>query len=83
MKPIIAILLLSITTSSAIADQVRGYYRKDGTYVAPYERSTPNSTKLDNYEVQGNYNPYTLEEGTRSPYPATDPSLTRPRRGWK
>lgn len=65
-----------------VAGDVRGYYRKDGTYVAPHHRSAPNSTKLDNYETQGNYNPYTLEEGTRSPY-TPEPTLSRPRRGWK
>jgi hypothetical protein len=28
--------------------QVNGYYRKDGTYVKPHVRTTPNSTKTDN-----------------------------------
>jgi hypothetical protein len=28
---------------------VKGYYKKNGTYVAPYYRTAPNSTKLDNY----------------------------------
>lgn len=29
--------------------QVKGYYRKDGTYVAPYARSAPDSTTSNNY----------------------------------
>lgn len=28
---------------------VHGYYRKDGTYVRPHVRSSPNSYKWDNY----------------------------------
>ena len=67
-----------------VAGDVRGYYRKDGTYVESYHRSAPNSTKLDNYTTEGNYNPYTLEDGNRSPYtPEPEPTLSRPRRGWK
>ncbi len=46
---------------------VRGYYRKDGTYVRPHMRSSPNSTTLDNYSTRGNINPYTGQPGTRSP----------------
>lgn len=29
--------------------QVKGYYRKDGTYVRPHIRSSPNQYKWDNY----------------------------------
>lgn len=43
-----ALLALAVTAVSA-QTQVRGYYRKDGTYVAPHTRSNPNSTKRDNY----------------------------------
>ncbi len=38
---------------------VRGYYRKNGTYVRPYVRSNPNAFKFDNYgwtPSQGLYN---------------------------
>lgn len=28
---------------------VDGYYRKDGTYVQPHTRSSPNSQRYDNY----------------------------------
>lgn len=35
------------TSSSDV--YVRGYYRKNGTYVAPYYRTRANKTKLDNY----------------------------------
>ena len=56
--------LLSILSFSALADQqVRGYTRKDGTYVAPHKRSSPNQHRFDNYSSQGNRNPYTGQKG--------------------
>jgi len=45
---------------------VRGYTKKDGTYVQPHYRTSPNSTKSDNYSTKGNYNPYTGKEGTKN-----------------
>jgi hypothetical protein len=53
----------------AFADQhVRGYYRKNGTYVQPYTRTSPNNSVYDNYSTKGNTNPYTGKEGTVNPY---------------
>lgn len=54
---ILLILLLSIYNYSQVS--VRGYYRKNGTYVRPHERTYPNSTITDNYSYRGNYNPNT------------------------
>jgi hypothetical protein len=67
MKIIIA-LLVSAIAIPAFAGQVRGYVRKDGTYVAPHFRSAPNSTRMDNYSTQGNINPYTGQMGSSNPY---------------
>jgi len=44
---------------------VNGYYRSNGTYVAPYHRSASNSTRSDNYSTYPNTNPYTGQTGTR------------------
>ena len=44
---------------------VRGYYRRDGTYVRPHRRTYPNRTRNDNYTTRGNRNPYTGIPGTR------------------
>ncbi|MBN8825487.1 MULTISPECIES: hypothetical protein [unclassified Spirosoma] len=52
------ILILSGPLSWAQV-HVRGYYRKDGTYVRPHERTRPNNTVTDNYSYPGNYNPNT------------------------
>lgn len=59
---------LALDISSALAQQrVQGYTKKDGTYIAPYTRSTPDRSYNNNYTVQGNTNPYTGQSGTRSP----------------
>jgi hypothetical protein len=46
---------------------VRGYTRKDGTYVPPNHATNPNKTKRDNYSTKGNVNPYTGKSGTVDP----------------
>jgi hypothetical protein len=38
---------------------VPGYYRKDGTYVQPHQRTRPDSNLDNNYSTPGNYNPNT------------------------
>lgn len=51
-KTILAAVLLALgfaTTSFASDVYVNGYHRSDGTYVRPYVRSAPNSTRSDNY----------------------------------
>jgi len=45
---------------------VRGYVRRDGTYVAPHMRSSPDSYKFNNYSTKGNVNPYTGAVGTKN-----------------
>lgn len=47
--------------------RVRGYVRKDGTYVAPHMRSRPDGNPFNNWSTIGNVNPYTLEPGTKHP----------------
>lgn len=67
-RTIIFILLLSFVFSSfAFAGDVyvNGYYRKDGSYVQPHYRTSPDSTKNNNYSTIGNKNPYTGEYGTK------------------
>lgn len=56
---------------SAQSHSVKGHYRSDGTYVQPHYRSNANSTKLDNYSTEGNYNPYNGKSGTVDPYKPT------------
>ena len=37
----------------------QGYFRSDGTYVAPYQRTNPDGNPYNNYNYPGNYNPNT------------------------
>lgn len=58
---------------------VKGYYKSNGTYVAPHVRSNPNGLKYDNYGYtpsQGLYNPTYGTRGTEwdTPTYITDPS---------
>ena len=46
---------------------VRGYTRKDGTYVRPHYRSSPDNSYNNNWSVRPNINPYTGQRGTKSP----------------
>ena len=57
-----AALLLPIVS---FADTyVRGYTRKDGTYVAPHYRSTQDNNLYNNYSSEGQTNPYTGKKGS-------------------
>lgn len=62
-------------SSVAFSDTyVRGYTRKNGTYVQPHYRSSPDRSKLNNWSTQGNVNPYTGRAGTVNPYDNDDSS---------
>jgi len=72
MKKVILAFAIVLASSGAAFAQtyVNGYYRNDGTYVAPHYRSSPNNTVLDNYSTKGNVNPFTGQAGTKNPYPS-------------
>jgi hypothetical protein len=58
----------------AQADEfVRGYFRSNGTYVAPHYRSSPDGNFFNNWSTYPNINPYTGQMGTR----LTPPSSSR------
>lgn len=73
MKALVLCLGLLWVASVGAQVHVRGYYKKNGTYVAPHYRSSPNSSRLDNWSTRGNVNPYTGKAGTRNPYPSDLP----------
>ena len=72
MKKIISFIILSFIVISSIlvvqfaqaAVHVNGYYKKDGTYVAPYYRSNPDGDPYNNWSYPGNTNPYTGKTAT-------------------
>ena len=53
------------TGSKASATHVHGYTKKDGTYVEPHQRSTPDKKFENNYTTKGNQNPSTGKDGSR------------------
>ena len=63
--------LLVVATPAEAASKVKGYTKKNGTYVAPHYKSSPNKSKLDNFSTKGNVNPYTGKKGTVNPYKIT------------
>ncbi|HDZ62782.1 MAG TPA: hypothetical protein ENH40_06535 [Nitrospirae bacterium] len=65
MKTLIALIMFSFVAVALADTYVRGYTKKDGTYVAPYYRTDSNSTRNDNYSTRGNTNPYTGKKGTK------------------
>jgi hypothetical protein len=59
---VVVALLCTLVAQEALAARqvhVRGYYRKDGTYVQPHVRSAPDGNPYNNYSYPGNYNPNT------------------------
>ena len=70
MRKIIIILVILMIVHglslSANADvRVRGYYRKNGTYVSSHYRSNPDGNFWNNWSTYPNINPYTRVRGTK------------------
>jgi len=64
-KLVLSILMVLLMVGYSYAQtMVRGYFRKDGTYVQPYYRTSPNYTVRDNYSYKGNVNPFTGKKGS-------------------
>ena len=67
MTRILMLTGLLLCFSISFADTyVNGYYKRDGTYVNSYTRSSPDSTNWNNYSTQGKSNPYTGSNGSRA-----------------
>jgi len=69
MKKFILLTFFNLIISQILFSQVKvsGYTKKNGTYVEPYFRSSPNSNPYDNYSFPGNTNPYTGKTSTGNP----------------
>jgi hypothetical protein len=57
MKRLILTLIVASIVAPAFAGQVRGYVKRNGTFVAPHQKSQPNFTRRDNFNSAGNFNP--------------------------
>lgn len=63
---------------------VNGYYRSNGTYVAPHYRSSPDSSYNNNWSTSPNVNPHTGRVGTNEPrYEPYDSTGDRPNSGYR
>jgi len=56
----------STTSASGPEVDVKGYFKKDGTYVQPHKRTAPDKRVDDNWSTIGNTNPYTGKRGTKN-----------------
>ena len=61
---LVFILGLIQTVAAQNTIYVQGHTKKNGTYVQPYYKTSPNATKLDNFSTKPNLNPYTGKTGT-------------------
>ncbi|MEY3499412.1 MAG: hypothetical protein RL308_1081 [Bacteroidota bacterium] len=61
----IAFLFAAANSFAQTSTYVSGYTNSNGTYVQGYYRTTPNTTRNDNYSTVGNVNPYTGSYGTK------------------
>ena len=66
MRKLVATALATLGTLACVALEknpalaqvnVGGYYRSNGTYVQPHQRSAPDGVRSNNYSYPGNYNP--------------------------
>ena len=67
----IVALFIALGVSSGVdagQTRVRPSVRRNGSYVQPHARTSPNRTKADNWSTKGNVNPYTGKKGTRNPW---------------
>ncbi len=64
---LVGIFLFSAVVTPAFARvRVKGYTKRNGTYVAPHYRTNKNSLKYDNWSTKGNINPYTGKKGYKN-----------------
>jgi len=73
---ILMFIFLPFVTNAVV--NVKGYYRKDGTYVQPHVRSNPNGLKYDNYGWTPSQWLYNDTYGTRDAEWDTPTGITDP-----
>ena len=65
---LLAITFVFIAQSAFCQVHVNGYYKKNGTYVEPHYRSSPDKSIYNNYSYPGNTNPYTGKSAKGNQY---------------
>lgn len=69
---IVVILALGAVNAWSQDVRVRGNVTKNGTYVQPHMRTSPDGKFSNNYSSEGNVNPYTGELGYKKPPQSQD-----------
>ena len=67
MKYIVLLFSILFATSVLADSFVSGYFKRNGIYVQPHFRSSPDISTFNNYNSWGNINPYTGKWGTSNP----------------
>ncbi|MEW5993329.1 MAG: hypothetical protein AB1744_02910 [Candidatus Zixiibacteriota bacterium] len=75
---VFAVLLAGAPALAYDDHPVQGYMRRDGVYVQPHMRTSPDNTPWNNFGTQGNINPYTGQPGRHDPYSDSLPSYQSP-----
>lgn len=65
---VIAVFLAFDFSLAAGSTRTKGYFKKNGTYVAPHYKTKRDYSKFNNYSTKGNINPYTGKKGTKDPF---------------
>ena len=75
MKTVVLIAAIALLATPTLARtvSVKPHVTKQGVYKSPSYRTSPNTTKIDNYSSKPNINPYTGKSGTVDPYKTTLP----------
>jgi hypothetical protein len=71
-------LSMLVAAANKETHTVRGYVRKDGTYVKPHRQTDPDANKYNNYSTEGNMNPFTGEKGDVDPTKKKVKAPTKP-----
>jgi len=64
---LVAVLVFASTLALGRDVPVRGHVTRNGKYVTPSHRTSPDHTQRNNYSSKGNVNPYTGKRGTKTP----------------
>ena len=69
--------LLFLAPDAEAITSVKGYIKKNGSYVAPYFRSNKDNSKLNNFSTKGNVNIFTGKKGSVNPFKPSIKSFKR------
>lgn len=61
------LLIFAVPVNATSSHRVRGYVKRNGTYVAPHRQTNSNRTQRDNWSSVPNTNPYTGKRGSKFP----------------